>query len=352
MAEPDRSVVTFNALALQTNGSGVQTYIRELLAALAKIDTWDMRAHAQASAKSLLPASVQMIAHADSRGTRRAVEGMRLPSPERGLMHGLDIDLPVRGGQPMVATVHDLAVFDVPWAFPGWRWRAERLLVTNAMRRADRLVAVSEFTARQVQKRFGRTCTVTHLAPRSGLSPASQGTIEIARENYRLPDRFVLHLGTVEPRKNVAGLAAACASVGVPLVLAGAALDAVPHAADIDVLGYVPDDDLPALFGAATVVAYPSRYEGFGLPPIEAMACGAPVLATAVGALPEVLGDDVPLARPDDQEQLTDLLGDMMGDDGLRATHAAAGAAAVARLSWTTTAQQTIDVYEELMGAS
>jgi len=347
-------IVTFNALALQARGSGVQTYIRELMAALCLVgpadpgaDRLQFAAHVQRSESRSLPDCVVPQACADARGSIRVVQGALLDQGA-GLFHGLNVELPLRRRRPLVSTIHDLAVLDTPWAFPKWRVALETKVLANAMRNADELLAVSDFTASRIKKHFGRTATVTRLAPRPAFAPATADEVEAIRRRQQLPDRFVLHLGTVEPRKNTSGLAHACADVGVPLVLAGSVQLDESLPGRVSRLGYVPDADVPALFGAATIVGYPSKYEGFGLPPIEAMACGAAVVATDVGALPEVLNGAVPLAPADDQPALVALLGDMLNDDAEREVIAQAGRRAVADLHWATTAERTIAVYAGL----
>lgn len=287
-------------------------------------------------------------------GVRRALLAMK-PVParlaralgERPIVHGLDVDLPFATKGPTVATVHDLSVFDTPWAFSAFRARGEQALLSLHIRRADALIAVSQFTADRLGERFGRTATVIHEAPRAGCRPATTEQVEALRARFRLPERFVLHVGTAEPRKDVPGLAEACRRIGVPLVLAGKVQIELPG--EVIALGYVDDDDLGPLYGAATVVAYPSRYEGFGLPPVEALACGAVVVATSVGALPEVLGHfGYPLAPPDDIEALVDLLGSTVTDETVRASMRETGARAVAELSWARAATETIALYREL----
>ena len=159
----------------------------------------------------------------------------------------------------------------------------------------------------------------------------------------------MLHLGNLEPRKDLPTLAGACSAAGVPLVLAGGAIRtaAVPDGAIA--IGYVPTADLPALYAAATVVAYVSRYEGFALPPVEAMACGAVVMATPVGALADVAGTGlawVPVGEVDTQARL---LRELLHDTGRRAELRAAAASAAAALSWDRAASETVAVYKTVL---
>lgn len=314
-----------------------------------------MMARVQAQAESELPGRVVAEVKPDCAGLTRAIRAMAPTGHPDALVHSLDVDLPLRHRGPTVATVHDLSVFDTPWAFSPVRARGEQALLSLHLRRADELVAVSRFTADRIGERFDRKATVAHLAPRSPGPPTTAdradpaGAVGRVRELYDLPMRFVLHVGTVEPRKDVPGLAAACRRVGVELVLAGAIQDPLPDMTGVRALGYVSQDDLAPLFEAATVVAYPSKYEGFGLPPVEALAGGAAVVATAVGALPEVLGTfGYPLARPGDGDGLVQLLGDAVNDETFRSELRSTGRAAVDRLSWAENARTTLGVYESL----
>ena len=161
-----RSTIHFNALALRPAGSGVQTYISELLMASRPLTRARLVAHVQRDVLDRLPSGVEAATHPVADGLRRAGAGALMP-PSGDLVHGLDVDVPWRSRGPRVTTIHDLSVYDVPWAFSRARGTAERFLVSRAIRVADTVVAVSDFTADRVRARFGRECEVTPLAPRA-----------------------------------------------------------------------------------------------------------------------------------------------------------------------------------------
>jgi glycosyltransferase involved in cell wall biosynthesis len=325
----------------------VQTYARELLRALPPVVDAELAAVVQSNAVGELPPDVRAIVRRPCAGARRIVEGLRGVGPAT-LVHGLDVELPLRPGAPTVTTVHDLALFDEPGAFTVAKRIGKPYSVRHAIKAADAVIAVSSFTAERVKALFARDAVVVHEAPAPMFAVPSTDAVDAVRARFDLPAEFVLYVGNLEPRKDAPTLASACRLADVPLVLAGGAITTVDAPAGVRALGHIAHDDLAALYASATVVAYVSRYEGFALPPVEAMASGATVMATRVGALPDVVGDGVEFVPIGDAEQQAKVLRALFADSDRRAARRAAGLAAAAALTWDAAARGTAAVYRTL----
>jgi glycosyltransferase involved in cell wall biosynthesis len=336
----------FNALALQPGGTGVQTYVRELLRAMPAAVEADLVAAVRDDSLDDLPPGVTPRVRPAARGYRRFLDGARSISGV-DLVHGLDVHIPAPGRVATVSTVHDLSVVDLPWSFPRRRRTGELLALRHAMRRADVVISVSQFTAERVRERFGREAIVVPEAPAADMVPPTDGEIAKTLERFDLPPEFVLFVG-LGARKDIDTLGKACRRAGLPLVIGGArdpngALPIGSHH-----LGYVDRDELPSLYGSATVLAYPSVYEGFGLPPLEAMACGTPVVGYDIAPLREVLGDAALLVRPSDSEALARALHTLFADSDQRRELVAAGSTQARRFTWAAAARRTAAIYRQL----
>ena len=267
--------------------------------------------------------------------------------------------------RPIVQTVHDLCFLRHPEWFPASRNAYYRKLIAATATRANLVLADSEATARDLGDLIGISADRVRVVPLgvgSDFSPRGadeQGGVKV---RYSLPESFFLYVGTLEPRKNLVRLVQAWDRVyrdGYPhLVLAGrsgwkceplfAALQSVRHPEAVHLPGFLSEEDLPAVLGAARAFVWPSLMEGFGLPPLEAMACGAPVLTSAVSSMPEVTGDAALLVDPINVDNIADGLSALAKDDDLCARLSAKGQRQAALFPWTRTADLTAAAYREL----
>jgi glycosyltransferase involved in cell wall biosynthesis len=263
-----------------------------------------------------------------------------------------------------VVTVHDLTLLTHPEWHEASKVRYFGWALRRAVRSARRVLCVSATTARDLAERLevapGRI-DVTRLG--TDLRPAGEAEVAALRRRLGLDGPYLLGLGTVEPRKDLPTLVRAFASLAgeLPhrLVLAGlagwgqgalAAAVAQSGVADRVLLtGYLPEADKAALFTGADVFAYPSRYEGFGLPVLEAMACGTPVVTTTGGSLPEVAGDAALLVDPGDPDALAAALAKLAGDPAARQAAAARGRTRAAAFTWERCAAETAAAYHRAL---
>jgi alpha-1,3-rhamnosyl/mannosyltransferase len=259
---------------------------------------------------------------------------------------------------PALATVHDLVPFHNDLGAPTGSL-AERVTLRMAVRRVRKFLCVSEATRSELVKRFPRAAghaEVTPLAADERFTPQPE---DGERERLGLEQPYVLALNTIEPRKNMERLIEAYA--GLPdqlrsrfdLCLAGAAgwktgsvMKTLAAHASVRQLGYVPDEDLPALYRGAALFAFPSLQEGFGLPVLEALACGTAVITSGLSSMPEVAGDAARYVNPRDTGNIQGALLELLSDPGKRDELAARGPAQAARFSWRRTAEQTLAALE------
>jgi glycosyltransferase involved in cell wall biosynthesis len=288
-----------------------------------------------------------------------------------GLAHFLyHLDCPLWAPLPTLVTVPDLIPHVMPWLYPPaqrLKFAARRRIETSICRRAVGIIAMSE-AGRQDIIRVMRVppqkVRVVHLGvqPRFFAPPGTEAVARL-RSSYGLPDRFILYLGGIDPRKNVGALVHAWAdlcedpALRVPLVLAGRldnqrefpALLAGIRARGLEdrvlLPGYVPEEELPTLFSAATLFAFPSLYEGFGLPVLQAMAAGCPVLTVRRSSLPEVAGDAAFYVEEGTREELARGLRDVLKDPVGAARVAARARDRARAFTWERTARETAEIY-------
>ncbi len=271
-----------------------------------------------------------------------------------------------------VVTLHDLAFLRHPHSFPAsQRWRLRWLVPANA-RHAAAVITGSEYSKRDIQGAYGipsERIAVVHDAPDPRFRPVrDDAALTALRQRFGIRARYVLYVGRLNPRKNLVGLLRAFERVRprlsepAQLVIAGqpdfqteqldANIAASACRAEVIRAGYVSDADLPALHSAAAVFVYPSLFEGFGLPPLEAMACGTSVICSSAGSLPEVVGDAALLVRPGNVEDLAEALLRVLSEPDLRGILERRGLERAASFSWTAAAESTRDVYRRASRAT
>ena len=268
---------------------------------------------------------------------------------------------------PLVATIHDLAPFHVAKKYDWKRMFYGRVVVRRLARRQNEIIAISENTACDIVRFFGiprERITVIHngLDHQRFVPSPPDLSPKLAAERFGLNSPFFLYLARLEhPGKNHVGLISAFEEFKAAsgsnwlLVFGGSdwhgaqvihnAIKNSKYAADIRCLGFVADDQLPDLYRSADVFVYPSLYEGFGMPPIETMACGCPVISSDRGSLGEVLGDAAAIVNPDDFHTIAKQMWIMATDDAARNRFRAAGLARAAHFDWNRTAAETLAVY-------
>jgi alpha-1,3-rhamnosyl/mannosyltransferase len=245
---------------------------------------------------------------------------------------------PLRSRIPLVVTVHDLAVLRHPGAFNRWTRGYSRALVPRVVRAAARVIAVSEFTKRELVDVLAVSEECIRVVP-NGVDET------FVADGERADGDYVLAVGTLEPRKNLPRLAVAARDVGVELRVAGAE---GWGRVDVDArfLGFVPDDELARLYRGALCVAYPSLYEGFGIPVLEALACGAPLVTSAETAMAEVADGAAVLVDPHDTAAIAAGIREAIAR---RDELAALGPERARAFSWRASAEATAAVYAEVV---
>lgn len=306
---------------------------------------------------------------------------LRLPVPVQivtgslDLFHSPDFVLPPVGRTPAILTVHDLSFMRVPECFvPGFCSYLEQA-VSRAVRRAKRILADSESTRRDLIELLGvqpERVTVLYPGVEARFRPVHEPKIlDRVRTDYGLPEHFVLGLGTLQPRKNFVGLIEAFALLlahsqydvnllhlvivgdkgwlaeDVPATVARLGLGERVH-----LVGFVQDVDLPVLYSLASVFAFPTLYEGFGFPVLEAMACGTPVVAADNSSIPEAVGDAGMLVPANDPTALARALNSLLSESAVRNRMVAAGLKQACKFTWSKSAKQLLCIYQTLKDRS
>lgn len=290
------------------------------------------------------------------------------------LFHGTNYEVPLWPALrpawrcPTVLTIHDLSLLLHPQTHEPARVRRARRRLPLMIRAADFVVTPTESVRAEVCEHLrvppARVCAVPEAA-RAYFRPINSSESEPARRRLGVEDEFVLYVGTIEPRKNLGVLVRALAALMreselcPQLVIAGRKgwltdelfelVKSSGVSGRVLFTGYLPDEDLRALYSSCRAFVYPSLYEGFGLPPLEAMACGVPVVASRIPSLVEVTGDCALHFAPESAQELAQHLARLLTDEALRARLSSSGLARAARFTWEEAARQTLEIYAEVM---
>jgi alpha-1,3-rhamnosyl/mannosyltransferase len=264
---------------------------------------------------------------------------------------------------PTVFSVYDLSLRRYRHTHPRERvWMFEYFVKTR-LKYARHMLTISEFIRQEIMDEFkvsaSRVSSVP-LAPDPLFAPASPGTVAQVRHRYGLPEEYLVFVSSLEPRKNIDLLieALAAARMDIPLVLVGwhgwgekAWLEKIHKGSlknRILFTGHVPDPDLPAMYTGAAALVYPSLYEGFGLPILEAMACGCPVICSNVASMPEAAGDAALYIDPRDRDSLVHAIDTLVPDTCARQALKTAGLARAAHFTWEKTASKTMGIFRQV----
>jgi glycosyltransferase involved in cell wall biosynthesis len=284
------------------------------------------------------------------------------------LFHGTNYEIPFWSRRPSVVTIHDLSLFLHPEAHEQRLVRRARWRLPLMAKRASRIITPSQSVKTEVcelLKINADKVVVTPEAPRSTFKRREGPEVVKLRQRLGIQEDFILFVGTVEPRKNLHRLVEAfdqllrATSLSPQLVIAGgqgwlmdnfsSVIEQKKLGDRICLTGYLQDEDLCALYSSCKAFVYPSLYEGFGLPPLEAMACGAPVITSRIPSISETVGSAALLADPRDVDDLARAIAEMLSDETKRRHFAEAGAEHVKKFTWEQTAIKTLEVYRQLL---
>jgi len=307
------------------------------------------------------------------RGARIISEQVRSPffiqQEKINLFHGLHYSFPLMKPCPTIVTIHDLTYFTHPEMHIFIKRFYFKFFIKQACKRVDNILVVSTNTQTDLLNLVNcdpEKITVTPLGV-DGIYFKNQSDVELekTRQKYDLPENFILFMGLIEPRKNVPLLIRAYLNlvdnfhINQHLVIAGRwgweskiileEIDQHPQKSRIHFLGYVDENDKPSLYKLAEIFVYPSAYEGFGLPVLEALASGTPVISSDVSSMPEIVRTNGLLINPNDQPALQNAMYSLINDSRQREIFSTNGKKRAQEYSWESTVNQTLLAYEKVL---
>ncbi|HZH32337.1 MAG TPA: glycosyltransferase family 1 protein [Pyrinomonadaceae bacterium] len=374
--------IAIDGIPLAEPKTGIGHYTFELargLAALAPEHDFELVAHVPIEAAvedafdsgAALPSNLRAVhAPTNALSKRWWTIGLPLYVQRRGvaLFHGTNYKVPLWNRCHTIVTIHDLSLLLHSHTHEEELVRRARLRLPATARMASKIITDSESVKREICEHLRirpEKIAVVPLAPRRAFRPVGATVSAAARRRLGVADDFILFVGTVEPRKNLLTLVRAfeeltrSTSLRPQLVIAGkkgwlteelfALIEQSGLGSRMLFTGYISDEDLAALYSSCRVCVYPSLYEGFGLPPLEAMSCGAPVITSRIPVIMETVGDAARLVEPTDVGALSACIRELWESEADRRRLSAEGIAHAARFTWERTARLTLDVYEEVL---
>jgi glycosyltransferase involved in cell wall biosynthesis len=356
--------------------TGNEAYVSNLVRGLAAVDS-----HNHYTLLTTAPALCQSLINEQNNFSLRQVSAnpfFRIPwqIPQQlrrnpaDLLH-VSYVAPPLAPCPTVVSVHDIIYTLMPEAFSPRDRLILSSLVPFSMRRAAKVLTLSESSRQDILARYKLApdkVVAIHLAPAEHFGPAPAADVERTRQKYDTSQSFILAVGNLQKRKNLVRLIEAFVKAKQKhkllhkLVLVGqqhwgyqgilASVQEKNLADQVIFTGYVLDEDMPALYSAADLFVYPSLYEGFGLPILEAMACGTPVVTSNTSSLPEIAGQAALMVDPYDTQAIAEAISIVLLDQNLRRTLCAKGSEQASRFSWTETAKRTLCVYQDVVGGN
>jgi glycosyltransferase involved in cell wall biosynthesis len=359
--------------------SGLGNYIRGLLLSLDEMDSgveWDLIIRAekrpfermQEVRKNIPRSKAQIHFHRSRDYSMRELCTLAavINRTAADFFHAPHYVVPLGVELPYVVTVHDLIHLRFPRYFPAWKRAYARWMLQRACRNACRVLTISQCTKRDLVEILGVAEEKIHITysgiNRRYFSRPPQSDLEQFRRRQRLPAEYLLYVGNLKPHKNVAGLMRVWASlpdsIRPPLVIVGAKIDsyeelrkqALKSGRDAEIFfpGVIAEEDMVALYQCAAAYVQPSYYEGFGAPPLEAMAAGIPTAVANRGAQPEIVGDAALVFDPDRSEEFAHTLTTLLTDPEQRKELVARGVRRAAEFTWERFARETLQVYRQI----
>ncbi len=355
--------ILINGLQLSDQNTGVQYYTRNLYLEFLKQYDRHYNFHL------LQVSSSDFQTQKNNRYRRILFENFSLPVNFRrhnfDLYHSPSYVLPYFANIPSVLTIHDLLTLDCPELCQNGSVLYFKFLLPLSVKKANKIIAVSNTVKKDILRHFNipenKIEVIYH-----GVSPVFKKSSDTTvLKKYHLPEKYILFVGNIEPKKNLERLIRAFdllkKNTALPhkLVIAGKkgwkykpvfdSIAGLKIAKEVIFTGYVPESDLPAVYSMADLFTFPSLYEGFGIPPLEAMACEIPVLISSQGALPEITGGRCLQVNPFDVHEIAGGINRLLTDDHLRKKSVTAGKEWVKQFTWEKAAEETLRIYEQVI---